>query len=185
MIEYNKEIKIHKHKKHGYIRFYDPAHPLADSAGLVYLHRHIASLKIGRWLERKEDAHHIDHNKENNNPENIIVLATHGEHTLLHAKEKGWSTPEKISCQICGKTFTAIKKRNRRFCSLECALTSKRRIDIPKEILEKLVWEKPTSEIAKELGVSDTGIAKRCKVLNIKKPPRGYWQKLQSIEDTV
>lgn len=49
-----------------------------------------------------------------------------------------------------------------------------------KEELERLVWEMPTSEIAKQLNCSDNAIAKRCKKWNINKPPRGYWQKLHS-----
>jgi hypothetical protein len=36
----------------------------------------------------------------------------------------------------------------------------------------------PTSKLCKELGVSDVAIGKRCKLLGIDKPPRGYWQKL-------
>lgn len=47
-----------------------------------------------------------------------------------------------------------------------------------KEILEKLVWEKPSSKIAEEYGVSDRCIGKWCTKYGIKKPQRGYWTKL-------
>jgi hypothetical protein len=50
------------------------------------------------------------------------------------------------------------------------------------EALEKLLWEKPTSQIAKGLGVSDKAIEKHCKKLALKKPPRGYWAKIQAGE---
>jgi hypothetical protein len=50
------------------------------------------------------------------------------------------------------------------------------------EVLGKLIWEKPTSQIAKELGVSDKAIEKHCKKLALKKPPRGYWAKIQAGE---
>lgn len=54
------------------------------------------------------------------------------------------------------------------------------RINWPsKEELEKLVWEKPTQQLAKELGVCDNAVGKRCKKLGIEKPPRGYWTKLK------
>ena len=46
-----------------------------------------------------------------------------------------------------------------------------------KEELEKLVWEKPTTQIAKEFGVSGKAIEKWCKAYGIEKPPRGYWMK--------
>lgn len=48
------------------------------------------------------------------------------------------------------------------------------------EALEKLIWEKPTSRIARDLGVSDKAIEKHCKKLALKKPPRGHWAKIQA-----
>lgn len=41
--------------------------------------------------------------------------------------------------------------------------------------MKRLVWEKSSLELAKELGVSDTAIYRHCKKNNIPKPPRGYW----------
>lgn len=51
---------------------------------------------------------------------------------------------------------------------------------LPKEQLEKLVWEKSTVKIAQELGVSDKAVEKWCKKYCISKPPRGYWAKIYS-----
>lgn len=48
---------------------------------------------------------------------------------------------------------------------------------ITKEKLEELVWLMPCTEVAKLYGVSDKAIEKRCKLLGVDKPPRGYWQK--------
>jgi hypothetical protein len=50
------------------------------------------------------------------------------------------------------------------------------------EALQKLIWEKPTSQVAKDLGVSDKAVEKHCKKLGLKKPPRGYWAKIQAGE---
>lgn len=50
-----------------------------------------------------------------------------------------------------------------------------------KEELHKLVWDKPTAVLAKELGVGDTTIGKWCKKYGITKPPRGYWQKKNAV----
>ena len=47
-----------------------------------------------------------------------------------------------------------------------------------KEDLEKLVWEKPTAQMAKDFGVSDSSIGAWCKRCGISKPPRGYWSRL-------
>ncbi|MCZ2224795.1 MAG: HNH endonuclease [Chitinophagales bacterium] len=48
---------------------------------------------------------------------------------------------------------------------------------LSKTELEKLVWEKPTTHIAKDLGLTDKAVEKWCKIYGINKPPRGYWMK--------
>lgn len=48
-----------------------------------------------------------------------------------------------------------------------------------REELYELVWSKPMSKFAKELGVSDVAIAKACKRIDIPTPGPGYWAKAQ------
>lgn len=45
--------------------------------------------------------------------------------------------------------------------------------------LYKKVWETPMSRLASDYGISDVALAKICKKLNVPRPPRGYWAKLQ------
>lgn len=52
--------------------------------------------------------------------------------------------------------------------------------EISREDLFALVWEKPTVEVAKELGVSDVAVAKLCTRLQVPKPPRGYWARVET-----
>jgi hypothetical protein len=40
------------------------------------------------------------------------------------------------------------------------------------------VWSTPISKLARELDISDVGLAKACRRYNIPRPPRGYWAKL-------
>ena len=54
---------------------------------------------------------------------------------------------------------------------------SRRRFEVTKEELDKLVWLMPTTEIAEKFQVSDKAVEKRCKLLGVEKPPRGYWQR--------
>ena len=42
---------------------------------------------IGRYLNQDEDIHHLNFNKIDNRPENIVIL-TKSEHSKLHAKLK-------------------------------------------------------------------------------------------------
>lgn len=45
------------------------------------------------------------------------------------------------------------------------------------EVLQQMLWQKSTVQIAKELGVSDKAVEKRAKKYGLTKPPRGYWNK--------
>ena len=46
-------------------------------------HRVVAFIVLGRMLDPDEHVHHIDHNKSNNLPENLVVLAPLA-HNLVH-----------------------------------------------------------------------------------------------------
>jgi len=84
------------------------------------------------------------------------------------------------NCLTCGKVIT----KNSLYCN-SCSSTNhpnrilkteySKKFTIEKEELEKLIWEKPTTEIAEMFNVSDVAVAKRCKKFGIQKPPRGYW----------
>ena len=52
--------------------------------------------------------------------------------------------------------------------------------ELTREELHQLVWSKPTRIAAKEFGLCDTGLAKVCRKLGVKKPPRGFWAKVAS-----
>ena len=51
---------------------------------------------------------------------------------------------------------------------------------LTREELFLLVWERPSQEVAQELGISDVALTKRCRKLQVPKPPRGYWAKINA-----
>jgi predicted nucleic acid-binding Zn ribbon protein len=59
----------------------------------------------------------------------------------------------------------------------KCARASLTKLKIDKNVLAKLLWEQPTSQIAETYSVSDTAVAKLAKKFGLPKPPRGYWSK--------
>ena len=54
------------------------------------------------------------------------------------------------------------------------------KIVITRNELYEQVWSKPMTLLAKEYGVSDVGLSKICKKLNIPRPPVGYWSKIKA-----
>lgn len=53
-------------------------------------------------------------------------------------------------------------------------------LTLKREDLYKLVWQTPMSQLAKQYGLSDRGLAKICDRMQIPVPGRGYWAKLYS-----
>jgi hypothetical protein len=49
--------------------------------------------------------------------------------------------------------------------------------------LYEAVWSKPTVQLAGEYGLSDVGLAKICRRLDIPVPGRGYWRKKEAGQD--
>jgi len=57
--------------------------------------------------------------------------------------------------------------------------------NISREALYDLVWAKPMTHVAKDLGISDVMLGKLCKEQLVPKPPRGYWANLGSDKKRV
>lgn len=86
----------------GYVREYCPDHPYADPDGYVLQHRLVVERSIGRVLDPKEQVHHRDQNKQNNELPNLEVLSPK-EHNRLHReirKQKRWLTAEQLTLPI-------------------------------------------------------------------------------------
>ena len=97
---------------HGYILIrVGTDHHLADVRGYAYEHRIVAEKKIGRKLKPGERIHHINKNKSDNRPKNIMVTGSNAEHFLQHRKSNSnrrlpnESNPV-IECKCgCGQTL--------------------------------------------------------------------------------
>lgn len=176
--DYSKNIKIKLDPQSGQLCFYDPSLPLARKNGMVSLGRHVLSLKLGRWLEPGEYAYYLDGNPQNMNPDNLAL-------SLLPELVKSLNKRQvELVCPYCGEVFRVSKshKERRVHCNNRCRSLNSRKFVVDREELEQLVWQMPTTEVARLFGVSDKAVEKRCKLLEIQKPPRGYWAKLSSEE---
>ena len=88
--------------------------------------------------------------------------------------EKRFPTPPAKYCCDCHEVeIEDVAER-----CVKCAHIKQEKIIWPSDAeLAILVWEKPRSTLAKELGISDKAIANRCTRRNISQPGRGYWSK--------
>ena len=172
MYNENKKININ-----GYIAYYYPEHPRAYDNGCVYEHILVAEQILGRLLKPEECVHHIDYNKTNNNPDNLMIFKTNSDHMAYHNGVKAilnedgaYMCPEKINkniCPVCGKNN---KSSDAKMCT-ECYKKDIIKNIPSKEELLELIPIMPNTKIAQKYGVSDRAVGKWLVRYNI--PPRG------------
>ena len=94
-----------------------------SSSGYMLEHRLVMEQVLGRALRSDEHVHHIDGDKLNNDPSNLVLL-TNAEHQRLHDWPVTKSQRASLKCEHCGKDYQ--KKRGRvsesKYCSNKCRL---------------------------------------------------------------
>lgn len=58
-------------------------------------------------------------------------------------------------------------------------------VKLTRKELHKEVWNTPIHRLSAKYGLSDVGLAKVCKRMNIPRPPRGYWRRLTTGKKVV
>lgn len=96
-------------RKDGYVLIYVKDHPHSGN-GYVLEHRYVMEQKLGRYLEPFETVHHKDHNKQNNNIDNLELLSN-SEHAKLHGLQQG-RLYVKLKCPECNKIFEIPKNQS-------------------------------------------------------------------------
>lgn len=151
-------------------------------------HVRVAEKKLGRKLGKKEVVHHADENKLNNDPENIVVFRTTGDHNRHHSKlavelfqtsdGSYVAVKQQRECPCCNRLFEPDNNRDV-YCSLICHAKNKAKGIPSVEELKVLIWTKPATQIAETFGVSDVAVRKWCDKYGIEKPGRGHWVKVK------
>ena len=166
----------------------DSSHPKAFQNGLVYKHIVVAESVLGRYLKKDESVHHIDKNKTNNAPNNLMVFHTDKDHISFHSNNCDLSTIKQLNdgswisltlqtrCPVCGNT----KSPNSKTC-LKCKQSINNYSNIPstkpskKELLNVLLKEKGNfTKIGRIYSVSDNAVRKWCKSYNLSPYSKDY-----------
>lgn len=136
-----------------------------------------AKCGIDRWngVELSLHMDHINRDKRDNRIQNLRILCPncHSQTSTYAGKKNKLDS----RCKSCGGKIPRASQKIGIVCE-KCSHFAARKVkNRPvKEVLQHLVWEKPTLHVAKEFGVSDNAVAKWCKSYGIEKPPRGYWR---------
>lgn len=64
----------------GYVQIKSPGHPYANADNYVYEHRLVMEKELERYLTPEETVHHKDKNCANNDPSNLQLFKTKGDH---------------------------------------------------------------------------------------------------------
>ena len=125
---------MRRRKLNGYILVYEPNHPKAMTSdnwkGFVYEHILVAERDLKRPIKDDEDVHHLDFNRANNTPSNLIVLEK-SQHTKLHTHYRKLNpnidnvknVDTSIRCQKEGCNNVILP--NRKYCSDTCYFLDK------------------------------------------------------------
>jgi hypothetical protein len=73
-----------------YVLVYSPKHPNANIQGKGYVRRArlVMEKKIGRYLKKNEVIHHINGIKDDDRPENLVILSNSAHLSLHHKNTK-------------------------------------------------------------------------------------------------
>lgn len=168
-----------RRKGKDYLHSYCPEHPRANNRGYVYTHVLVAEKKLGRSLTSEECVHHIDRDRFNNLPDNIIVFKTVADHSAFHngvdkvLDGNVWWCPSKSIdkknlCPVCGQNY---KNDDAMMCR-ECRNKQRRemfgnKIRPERETFKQQIRTMTFTQIAEEYGVSDNAVCKLCKFYNL------------------
>lgn len=97
----------------GYVLVRRPDHPRARQNGYVLEHILVAEEMLGRPLKPGERVHHRDRNEANNQPENLRVYSSNGEHLRAEGHHR-----EKLPPCLCGRPSVARGLCTRHYAQL-------------------------------------------------------------------
>lgn len=148
---------------------------------LIGFNYECSECKIGDEYNHKPISLQLDHINGVNNDNRIDNLRFLCPNCHSQTETFSGKRHKKTNYCSCGNIISSSSD----YCFL-CRPTRPTKIDWPSvEEMSNLVWEKPATQLSKELGISDVAIAKFCKNHDIDKPSRGHWTKKIGVNDEI
>lgn len=148
----------------GYVMVFLPEHPASNKWGWVKQHRIVMEGLLGRYLGAKEEVHHVNGDKSDNRPENLMLFPNRSAHMKWHklheAKRYDPEVIERVrvaakdpkatasSLGLAHRTIQAICREN------GIVWLSASRKYIPEQTVIEALRGRSTAQAAKILGVA-------------------------------
>lgn len=79
-------------------------YPRSSQRGYVKEHILLAERSLGHALSREAEVHHVNGDKGDNRPENLVICEDHAYHMLLHRRQRAYretGNPLSVKCSHC------------------------------------------------------------------------------------
>lgn len=79
-------------------------HPRVNVNGSVFAHVLVAERALGHYLPPRAEVHHVNENKKDNRPGNLVICEDHAYHMLLHRRLralKACGNASWLRCNYC------------------------------------------------------------------------------------
>lgn len=104
------DVSITKNRKPGEGFFASGYHGVQINGRKQFTHVRVAEAALGKPLPNGAVIHHVDENRANNEPTNLVICPDRAYHNMLHARMRAFAAtgnPDDRKCQYC-KQYDSI-----------------------------------------------------------------------------